>query len=86
MKNEPTYDAYHTTDRVQDGSEKKGGFFTKIGAAWPHSDRKGYTVACDMIPLNGRIVLRLREERQTETAKELEQAPTPQTETEPTVA
>ena len=69
MENKPSHYVYHVTDRVQDGNEEKGGFWTKIGAAWPHSDGKGYTVSIEMMSLNGRLVLRERpEEKETETA------------------
>ena len=45
MENKPTHYAYHVTDRVQDGIEENGGFWTKIGAAWPHRDGKGFNIA-----------------------------------------
>ena len=73
MENKPTHYVYHVTDRVQDGNEEKGGFWTKIGAAWPHSDRKGFTVSVEMLPLNGRLVLRepeVREEREARPEEE----------------
>ena len=52
----PTYNAY----QVRDGNEK--GFFTRIGAAWPNKDGKGFNVQLDAVPLNGRITLRLASE------------------------
>ena len=70
MENKPTHYAYHVTDRVQDGSEQKGGFWTKIGAAWPHRDGKGFNISIETIPLNGRLVLREREEREQEAVTE----------------
>lgn len=30
----------------------------KVGAAWKHKDGFGYTIALDVAPMNGRIVLR----------------------------
>ena len=73
MENKPTHYAYHVTDRVQDGNEEKGGFWTKIGAAWPHNDGKGFTVSIETLPLNGRIVLREREAREEEQARQEEE-------------
>ena len=32
--------------------------WTKIGAAWPNRDGKGFNILCDAIPLQGRIVMR----------------------------
>ncbi len=54
----PTHTAYH----VRDGRDK--GFFTRIGAAWPHKDGKGFNIQCEVVPLDGRIVLRVNEEKQ----------------------
>lgn len=39
-------------------AEKRG--WTKIGAAWPHGDGQGFNVSLGSVPLNGRIVLRVR--------------------------
>lgn len=39
------------------GTDDKA-FWTRIGAAWPHKDAKGMTLQLDMLPINGRIVLR----------------------------
>lgn len=52
----PAYHAYH----VRDGKDK--GFFTKIGAAWPHKDGKGFNIQIDMVPLDGKIALRAMSE------------------------
>lgn len=34
------------------------GFWTRIGAMFPHEDGEGFTVVLDALPLDGRIVLR----------------------------
>lgn len=34
-----------------------------IGAAWLHRDGNGFSISCDLIPLHGRIVMRLVTER-----------------------
>ena len=54
----PTHIAYH----VRDGKGDKG-FFTRIGAAWPHKDTKGFNIQIDVMPLDGKIVLRLATEK-----------------------
>lgn len=54
----PAYIAYH----VRDGKTEKG-FFTRIGAAWPNADGKGFNIQLDVVPLDGRITLRLLEEQ-----------------------
>jgi hypothetical protein len=38
--------------------------WTPIGAAWPNKDGKGFSVSCDMVPLQGRMVLRAIEPRE----------------------
>ena len=54
----PTHVAYQIRD-TEDGK----GFWTRIGAAWPHSDGKGFNVSLDSIPLDGRVVLRVATEK-----------------------
>ena len=51
-KNTPAFVAYHVP-------ESENPFWTKIGAAWDHSDGDGFTLQLDLIPANtGQIVLR----------------------------
>lgn len=56
-KHRPAFDAF-----VVDGDGKEA-FWSKIGAAWPHDDGKGYNIQLTAIPMNGRIALRLPRER-----------------------
>lgn len=42
---------------VVEGEGKKA-FWTKIGAAWPHEDGKGFAITLTAMPLNGRLVVR----------------------------
>lgn len=56
-KQRPAFDAY-----VVDGDGKEA-FWSKIGAAWPHEDGKGYNIQLTAIPVNGRIALRLPREK-----------------------
>ncbi len=68
MENKPTHYVYHVAEKEQTEGEEKRGFWTKIGAAWAHGDGKGFTLAIDLLPLNGRIVL--REPREDEPKQE----------------
>jgi hypothetical protein len=56
----PALIAYHVREReVREHEDSKGkGFWTRIGAAWPHKDGKGFNLQIDIVPLDGRIVLR----------------------------
>lgn len=41
--------------------------WTPIGAAWQHRDGKGFSITCDAVPLQGRIVMRRITERAAAT-------------------
>jgi len=43
--------------------EGKAAIWTPIGAAWPNKDGQGFTLQCDAVPLQGRLVLRAITER-----------------------
>jgi hypothetical protein len=51
--NRPTHIAYWVRDR-----EDKKSVWTRCGAAWAHADGKGFNIALDLQPLDGRITLR----------------------------
>lgn len=51
------------------GQDKKA-FWTRIGAAWDHKDGKGLTLQLDMVPINGRIVLRAPQADQNEAEQD----------------
>jgi len=53
----PSHIVYQVRDR-----EGGKGFFTRIGAAWPHKDGKGFNVQIESVPLDGRITLRVASE------------------------
>jgi hypothetical protein len=38
--------------------EGTAAIWTPIGAAWPNKDGLGFTLQCDAVPLQGRLVLR----------------------------
>ena len=48
----PAYIAWNVT-----GSDDKT-FWQKIGACWPHQDGKGLSLQLEVLPINGRVVLR----------------------------
>ena len=54
----PSHIVYQVRDR-----EGGKGFFTRIGAAWPHKDGKGFNIQIESVPLDGRIVLRVVSEK-----------------------
>ena len=54
----PSHIAYHVRDR-----EGKKGFWTRIGSAWAHADGKGFSLQVEMVPLDGRISLRVATEQ-----------------------
>ena len=54
----PTHVAYHV--RNVDG---KKSFWTRIGSAWAHADGKGFNLQVEMVPLDGRISLRVATEQ-----------------------
>ncbi len=54
----PSHVAYHVRDR-----EGASSFWTRIGAAWAHADGKGFNLQLEVVPLDGRIVLRVATEK-----------------------
>jgi hypothetical protein len=56
----------HKIYAVTKGAKKN--FWQEIGAAWPHSDGKGFSLRLDFLPING-AEISLREPR-TEVAEE----------------
>jgi hypothetical protein len=55
----PPYIAYAVIDR---GEEKKSKW-REIGAAFSHKDGKGFDILCDVLPLTGRITLRVPDKK-----------------------
>ena len=54
-KQGPALVAFH----VRENKSGKGkNFWTRIGAAWPHEDGEGFNVQIEVMPLDGKIVLR----------------------------
>ncbi|MBO9499556.1 MAG: hypothetical protein J7483_08885 [Novosphingobium sp.] len=49
---QPTHRIYRV---IGDGENSS---WTPIGAAWPNKDGHGFSIVCDAVPLQGRIVMR----------------------------
>ena len=54
----PSHTAYLVRDR-----EGQKGIWTRIGSVWPHADGKGFNIQVDVVPLDGRITLRVGTEK-----------------------
>ena len=54
----PSHIAYQVRDR-----EGKKGFWTRIGSVWPHADGNGFSIQLEVVPLDGRITLRVASEK-----------------------
>lgn len=59
--NRPTHTAY-TVKQIDENRS----VWRPIGAAWTHADNKGLTVTLNVHPIDGRITLRVNEEKKTE--------------------
>lgn len=46
-------------------SGEKRGVWTRVGAAWPNKDGRGFNVVLDVVPLDGRLILREPLERES---------------------
>lgn len=55
--------AYHIKE-VEGGREN--GYWTRVGVAFPHKDGKGFNVLLDLLPPDGKIVLREFEPKEGE--------------------
>ena len=56
----PSHTVYAVTRR--EGRDK--GYWTSVGAAWPHADGRGFSLKLDYLPLNGaELVIRERSEQ-----------------------
>ena len=54
----PSHVAYHVRDR-----EGAKSFWTRIGGAWAHADGQCFNLQLEVVPLDGRIVLRVASEK-----------------------
>ena len=61
----PRFDAFSVTD----AAEGRTPFWTKIGAAFAHTDGKGFTIMLNALPVNAKILLRAPEEKSSRTTE-----------------
>jgi len=58
----PSHYAY-LVKNYKDAKGEEKARWTQIGIAWPHADNSGFDVVLDVVPLDGRIVVRTPKER-----------------------
>jgi len=61
--NLPTHEAFIVENYKSEGKEKS--FWTKIGSAWQHQDGNGFNLQLKAYPIDGKITIRKRGERNT---------------------
>lgn len=57
----PSHNAYHV--RELQGRKDKKAIWTRIGCAWPHHDGQGFNIQVEVVPLDGKITLRVAEDK-----------------------
>jgi hypothetical protein len=64
-KNQPAHDRLDAflVEEYEVHGEKRSNW-SKVGAAWPHQDGKGYRLVLNAVPVNGLVVLRLPEPKE----------------------
>ncbi len=65
MANTPAYIAYYVKETTAGEHGEKRGVWTRVGAAWPNKDGKGFSLVLDVVPLDGRLMLREPMERES---------------------
>ena len=55
----PTHVAYQVKNR-----EGKKAIWTRIGSAWAHADGEGFNIQLDANPVDGKLTLRTRTEKE----------------------
>ncbi len=53
----------HVAYAVIDRGDNKDSKWREIGIVFPHGDGKGFDILFDVVPLNGRITVRVQKER-----------------------
>lgn len=62
MTNKPTHIVYHARAFEGEGGEPRS-FWTRVGAAWENKDGKGLSLVLDLLPADGRLVVRTADVR-----------------------
>jgi hypothetical protein len=60
-KSRPSHRLFNVTGASENNRENAR--WTDIGVAWSTKDGKGFTLALNAIPVNGRIVMRINEDK-----------------------
>lgn len=61
----PSHKVFVVENRDTDADTEQGGFWTRVGSAWPHKDGKGLNI--QLVPgvaVHGRVVLRENDDEQ----------------------
>ena len=56
QSNQPSHLVYH----VEAGEGEDSGYWTKLGAMWPHKDGKGWSMRLSFLPVGGDGTLTIR--------------------------
>lgn len=64
----PAHTAYSVRDFTKKDTGTVNADWLKIGVAFLHKDGKGFDMALDAVPVNGRVVLRMND-RKTDALK-----------------
>ncbi len=71
MSNQPTHIVYHVKDVPgEDGTQR--GLWTRVGAAWANKDAKGMSLVLDLLPIDGRLVIRTAVPKDTEVEEDFD--------------
>jgi hypothetical protein len=57
MANKPTHIVYHVKKVAGDDRQRRG-VRTRVGAGWPHQNARGLSLVLDLLPPDGRLVVR----------------------------
>ena len=81
MSNQPSHDLYVVIQGRDDNTDGQPvrGYWRKIGAAWENRDGKGYTLAFDCFPIDGRVVMRAHDDGRSHDDVEPPPSPTRRT-------
>jgi hypothetical protein len=57
MTKKPTHTVFYVKDITGEDGEPRS-FWTKVGAAWANKDARGLSLVLDLLPVDGRLVVR----------------------------
>lgn len=53
----------HNVYTVRAGSENGSDYWTKVGVAFAHNDKKGFSVVLDSLPIDGKLTIRIADSK-----------------------